>query len=329
MQKKIVVANWVEPDVLDLLSVHGRVEANTTFEPWTSEELIRRCRDAAALLSFMTESVDEAFLSACPNLKMVSCALKGYDSYDIDACRRRGVTLSIVPDLLIDPTAELTVGLMIALGRKILSADRYVRGGAFAGWRPTFYGTGLAGSVVGLIGMGALGRAVAARLAGFGCSMIYFSKNTLPPEEEAYLGARKVELNELLSRSDYVTVVLPLTPGTVRLVDAAAIARMKPGALLVNTGRGSVVDEEAVAEAIASDHLGGYAADVFAMEDWALRDRPSAIPPRLLDAGDRTTLTPHIGSAVAKVRHEIAMEAAHNIIDFLEGRPPRGVLTAD
>ncbi|WP_020176531.1 phosphonate dehydrogenase [Methyloferula stellata] len=327
--RKIVVANWVEKEVLDYLRAYGTVEANTTFEPWSAAELIRRCQGATALLSFMTESVDEAFLSACPDLRMVSCALKGYDNYDVAACRRRGVALSIVPDLLIGPTAELTVGLMIALGRKILSADRYIRSGAFAGWRPTFYGTGLAGSTVGLIGMGALGQAVAARLAGFDCSLIYFSQNRLTAEQETRLGARKVGLDELLSRSDYVTAVLPLTPETVHLLDAAAIARMKRGALLINTGRGSVVDEEAVADALASGHLGGYAADVFAMEDWALPDHPPAIPPRLLGADNRTILTSHIGSAVTKVRLEIAMEAARNIVDFLEGRALQGALAAN
>ncbi len=328
MTPKIVVANWVHPEVVEFLATHGRLELNTSRQPWPAEELVRRCHGASALMSFMTERVDEDFLAACPDLRMIACALKGYDNYDIAACRRRGVTISIVRDLLVDPTAELTVGLMIALGRQIPQSDRFMRSGTFQGWRPTFYGQGLSGSVVGLVGMGAVGQAVAARLQGFGCSLLYHDAKALAPEVERHLRARQTGLAELLSVSDYVAVMLPLAAGTVHLIDAPAIAAMKPGALLINTGRGSVIDEQAVADALAGGRLGGYAADVFEMEDWARPDRRRDIPPDLVAAADRTVLTSHIGSAVAQVRHDIAMEAAHNIVQFLSGRHPAGALTA-
>jgi phosphonate dehydrogenase len=260
---------------------------------------------------------------------MIACALKGYDNFDLAACRRHGVTVSIVPDLLIAPTAELTIGLIIALGRHILSSDRYVRGGAFQGWRPTFYGSGLDGSVVGIVGMGAVGQAIAARLAGFGCAILYHDTKPLAPDSEARLAARRVPLDDLLAASDTVVVVLPLTAGAIHLIGQAAIGRMKQGALLVNTGRGSIVDEQAVADALIAGHLGGYAADVYAMEDWARPDRPRAIPAGLLAETGRTVLTSHIGSAVDRVRREIAMQAARNIIEFLSGRRPAGTVTED
>src|SRR5688572_435817 len=168
MSPKIVVANWVHEEVLDLLSRVGSIEANTSREPWTKEELASRCEGATALMAFMTESVDAAFLDACPSIRMIACALKGYDNFDLAACEERGVTVSIVPDLLTAPTAELTVGLMIALGRQIVVSDKFVRSGTFNGWRASFYGTGLDKSRVGIAGMGAVGRAVAARLTGFG-----------------------------------------------------------------------------------------------------------------------------------------------------------------
>ncbi len=325
---KIVVANWIHPEVMEVLRPHGNVEVNLEREPWPRDELIRRCQGATALMSFMTEWVDEPFLAACPDLRMIACALKGYDNYDIEACRRRRVCLSIVPDLLTDPTAELTVGLMIALGRRILAADRFLRSGAFHGWKPHFYGTGLAGSLVGILGMGAVGKAVATRLQGFGCRICYHDAK--PPTEtmDALPSARPMPLGELLAAADYVVVCLPIAPGTVHLITAEALARMKSGALLVNTGRGSVVDEEAVAAALAAGHLGGYAADVFEMEDWARPDRRHDIPPGLLAQADRTILTAHIGSAVDVVRREIAMEAARNIVQFLSGQRPQGALVA-
>jgi phosphonate dehydrogenase len=325
MTAKIVVANWVHPEVLDLLSRFGTVERNETREPWSTEELIRRCQGASALMAFMTESVDANFLEACPSLRMIACALKGYDNFDLAACRARGVTVSIVPDLLTAPTAELTVGLMIALGRQILSSDQFVRSGTFSGWRPRFYGTGLDGSKVGIAGMGAVGRAVAARLAGFGCEVSYCDPHALEPEEERRLNIQRTSLEELVSTSDYVVLIVPLVNGSLHLFGGDLISQMKPGALLINTGRGSVVDELAVASALASGHLGGYAADVFEFEDWAREDRPRTIPAALLES-DRTVLTSHIGSAVDRVRKEIALEAARNIAQFLEGKRPQGAI---
>ncbi|MBY0440007.1 MAG: hydroxyacid dehydrogenase, partial [Burkholderiales bacterium] len=162
----VVVANWVHPEVRAFLAPHARIIANEAREPWTPAQLREACRDAHALIGFMTEAVDDAFLAACPSLKIVACALKGFDNYDVDACTRRGIWITIVTDLLTAPTAELTVGHLIALGRHMPAGDRLVRSGRFEGWRPTLYGTGLDGSTIGLIGGGAVGKAVARRLAG-------------------------------------------------------------------------------------------------------------------------------------------------------------------
>ena len=322
----IVVANWVHSEIIGYLGEHGWVDANLSREPWSRQQLIEHCQGAVALMGFMTEHVDDAFLEACPSLRMIACALKGYDNYDVDACRKRGVAISFVPDLLTNPTAELTVGLMIALGRNVVASDRFVRTGAFAGWRPTFYGAGLDGSTVGIVGMGAVGRAIAARLQGFGCRILYHDAKPKLDDMDPRWNAQPVTLQKLLADSDYVVVVLPLASGAEHFLDRSAIASMKPGALLINTGRGSVVDEEAVADALGAGHLGGYAADVFEMEDWARANRPRAIPARLLAAADRTLLTSHIGSAVDRVRFEIAREAALNIVQFLAGTRPRGAL---
>jgi phosphonate dehydrogenase len=319
---RIVVTNWVHDEVLERLSAVGEVDANSIRVPWTGDEVLRRARSAEALLAFMPDCIDREFVAACPRLRVVACALKGFDNFDVDACTAAGVWISIVPDLLTEPTAELAVGLAIGLGRRIREGDRIVRSNAFEGWRPILYGAGLDGATVAIVGMGNVGRAIAKRLAGFGCGLIGVDPSAeLPPAVAA------TELHDALPIADFVFVAAPLTAGSRHLIGRSALAAMKPDALLVNVGRGSVVDETAVADALSAGRLGGYAADVFALEDWVLPDRPRAIDPRLL-IHPRTLFTPHLGSAVDRVRLAIAMRAADNIADALAGRPPRDAINA-
>jgi phosphonate dehydrogenase len=320
---KIVVTSRAFPETLDALRAAGRVVANEDDQPWPRERLLEACRDADAMLAFMPDRVDRAFLDACPRLRIVACALKGFDNFDVAACAERGVWLTIVPDLLTEPTAELTVGLMIGLGRHLLAADATMRAGGFAGWRPVLYGRSIDGSNVGILGGGAVGRAIARRLSGFRCETRVFDRE---PGAALPDNARWASLDETVGTADVLVVALPLNAATRHLVDAGLIARMRTGALLVNPGRGSVVDERAVADAIGSGRLGGYAADVFELEDWALPDRPREIDPRLLAARDRTLFTPHLGSAVESVRRRIELDAALNVVEALRGERPHGAI---
>jgi phosphonate dehydrogenase len=210
---------------------------------------------------------------------------------------------------------------MLSLGRHIAAADRSIRDNGFRGWRPGFYGRGIAESTVGIVGFGQVGQAIAARLAGFGCTLLASDLRCVPAGQLAHQ-VRSSPLADVLAVSDYVVLALPLTSSTLHIVDRAAIAAMKPGALLVNPARGSLVDEAAVADALETGQLGGYAADVFQCEDWARLDRPAGIDGRLARAGARTVLTPHIGSAVADVRRDIELSAARNILAVLSGRTP-------
>lgn len=317
----VVVTNWVHAEVLALLAATCVVDANPDRAPWPRAELLRRASAADALLAFMPDHVDTDFLAHCPRLRIVAGALKGYDNFDAAACAARGVWLTVVPDLLAAPTAELTVGLMIALARNLVAGDRLVRGGGFAGWRPILYGTGLKGATVGIVGMGAVGCAIAERLRGFGPRLVYHDARDVPQA----VGAARVPLETLLADSDFVVLALPLHADTRHLIGRDALRRMKRGAILVNPARGSLVDEGAVAEALTSGQLGGYAADVFEMEDWARADRPAEVA-AALRASPRTVLTPHLGSAVDAVRREIAMAAARNVLDCFAGRTPRGAV---
>jgi phosphonate dehydrogenase len=301
---KVVITQRVFPQTIELLSPHAEVIIGPPQ------------RDADALMVFMPDSLDDEFLRSCPNLRIVAGALKGCDNFDVEACTRLGIWFTIVPDLLTEPTAELALALMLGLARNVMAGDRVIRSGNYQGWRPILYGTGLASSTVGIIGFGAVGRALARMLQGFSCRIQYHDP----------AGDASTPLDDLLSSSDFVLPLLPLTADTLHLLNRDALARMKRGSYLINVSRGSVADEEAVADAIESDHLAGYAADTFEMEDWARPDRPREINPRLLLVADRTLFTPHLGSAVASARLQIELAAASNILQALGGERPSGAI---
>ncbi|HMD50141.1 MAG TPA: NAD(P)-dependent oxidoreductase [Bryobacteraceae bacterium] len=315
---KIVVTQRIHPEIAELLSAHGTLIANDSLDPWPRAQLLDHARDAHALMVFMPDSLDDAFLAACPDLRIVAAALKGPDNFDIQACTQRGIWFTLAGDLLSEPTAELALALMLGLARNIAPGDRHIRAGQFQGWRPTLYGTGLAGSTVGLIGYGAVARALAGMLQGFTCEIQF--------HDPAHPGS--IPLDQLLASSDFILPLVPLTPATLHLINTQTLRTTKRGAYLINVSRGSVVDEAAIAAALESGQLSGYAADTFEMEDWARPRRPREIHPRLLALTDRTLFTPHLGSAVASVRKEIERAAASNIIAALEGRRPPGAVNS-
>lgn len=322
----VVLTNATFPETRATFEGAARVVVNDGTEPWSGEELCERCRDATGIMVFMTDRIDRDFLQQCPDLKIIGAALKGFDNIDVEAATERGVWVTICSDLLTVPTAELAIGLMLSLGRHMLAGDRTVRANGFHGWRPSYYGTGLDGARVGIVGFGRVGQAIAKRLVGFGCHVTAYDGllHAVPAHLPGDIAMS--DLPSLLGQSDFVVLALPLTATTQHIIDAAAIARMRRGALLVNPARGSLVDERAVADAIDAGHLGGYAADVFECEDWARPDRPPAVEPRLRRQDAPTVLTPHIGSAVVTVRQQIEASAARSILDVLEGRPPAGAI---
>jgi phosphonate dehydrogenase len=298
------------------------VVANDTAETWPKSRLAQLGRDADAIMVFMPDTIDEPFLAHCPRLKVIAAALKGYDNIDVEACTRSGVWITIATDLLSQPTAELALALVLGLTRNIAPGDRLVRSGNFQGWRPILYGSGLMGKTVGVVGMGRLGQAFARLLAGFGVRIVYYDPVKMSPVQEAFFGITRSTFDQVLTESDILVVMAPLTASTLHLINGAAIGKMKQGAYLVNVGRGSVVDEAAIASAIEHGRLAGYASDVFELEDRARPDHPAQVHPGLLAQPDRTLFTPHLGTAVDKARLDIEMSAAANILQALSGERP-------
>ena len=322
MANKIVVTTPINPASLDQLKEVGKVVVNPQSSPWSLEELQQHCLDADALMVFMTDTINAGFLDKCPKLKIVAGALKGYNNIDVKACNERNIILTIVPDLLTEPTAELAIGLIISVTRNFVPGDQHIRKGDFKGWRPLFYGNSINGSTIGVIGAGAVGKAIMRMLNGFDCKKLYHDKTQMSAEEELRLKATYASVEKIQNESDILILGIHLDDKTKHMIDANFLTKMKRGSYLINPARGSLVDESAVVKALQEDHLAGYATDTFEMEDWTIAERPRQIHPYLLSS-DKTVLTPHIGSAVISVRQAIEQSATDSICSVLGGQIPK------
>lgn len=268
-----------------------------------------------AVVALLTDRIDAAFLERCPSLRIVANVAVGVDNVDLAACAARGVVVTNTPDVLTEATADLAFGLLIAAARRIAEGDRFVRAGAWTGWTPTFFlGRRVHGMTLGLVGLGRIGGAVARRARGFGMHVLYTQRRRLPEHLERALGATWVSsLDDLVPHADAVSIHCPLTPETRHLFDAPRLAKMKPGAILVNTARGPIVDEAALAEALTNGPLAAAGLDVF-------EEEPNVHPALL--ARENVVLAPHIGSADGPTRAAMAGLAVENVLSVLRGAPP-------
>ncbi len=268
--------------------------------------------DADAWVALLTDRIDATALTRSPRLKIVANVAVGVDNVDLDACRARGIIVSNTPGVLTEATADLTFGLILAACRRIAEGDRLVRNGRWTGWSPTFLmGTRVHGATLGIVGLGRIGQAVARRARGFGMRVLYTQRTALSSEHERALGATYTPLDDLVAASDIVSIHCPLTAETRGLVSAARLRRMKLGSVLVNASRGPIVDEAALAAALASGPLGAAGLDVYENEPHvhpALLERPNVV------------LSPHIASADRPTREAMARMAADNVLAVLAGR---------
>jgi glyoxylate reductase len=278
------------------------------------EALRSLARGADGLLCMLTDRIDAGLLAACPRLQALSSCSVGVDHVDLAAATARGLPVGHTPGVLTETTADLAFALLLALARRVPEAERWLRAGSWTPelrWEPDrLLGRDVHGATLGVVGFGAIGQAVARRARGFGMRVLGWSRQ--PKRELADEGVDFVDLERLLADSDFVSLHVALTPETRHLVDAAALAHMKPGACLVNTSRGEVVDESALVEALASGRLGGAALDVFEQEPLA--------PDSPLLGLEGLVLTPHIGSASLATRKRMAELSVENLLAGLAGR---------
>jgi len=280
--------------------------------PATREELLEAAAQADALAVTLTERVDAEALETAPRLKVVAVYAVGYDNVDVAAATCRGIVVTNTPDVLTETTADLAWALILAVTRRIPEADRLVREGRWEGWAPSqLLGADVYGKTLGIIGMGRIGCAVARRAAGFGMAVLYHTRHPLRHEEEVMVHATHLPLTQVLQAADIVTIHTPLTDFTRGLIGKAELAMMRRSAYLINTARGAVVDEAALAEALEQGRLAGAGLDVYQHEPH--------VHPRLLELPN-TVLSPHIGSATTEARVKMGLMVAENITAVLEGR---------
>ena len=275
-------------------------------------ELEQYLAEAEGVLSMLTVPVDEAFLAQAPKLRVVSNMAVGVDNIDLAACVQRGIPVGHTPGVLVEGTADMTLTLLLAAARRLFEASGDARNGRWTTWTPTAWlGSDLYGATLGIVGMGKIGQAAAARAKAFGMKIVYTSRSP-KPDAEAQLGATRLSLNDLLAQSDFVSLHTPLTTETRHLIDAAALQRMKPSAILVNMARGSVVDTNALVQALQEGWIQAAALDV---------TDPEPLPSdHVLYSLQNCLISPHIGSATQNTRRRMAELACDNLLAGLNGR---------
>jgi glyoxylate reductase len=305
----ILVTRRLPSSVLAKLQSAAEIDLHAGDTAIAPDDLRRRVADKDALVSLLTDPIDRAVIDAAPKLKVIANVAVGYNNIDVAYARARGIVVTHTPDVLTESVADFTWAMILAITRRLSEGERMVRSGRWKGWALDFMlGTELKGKQLGLVGVGRIGRAVAARAPAFGMRVVYTE-----PRDVDLPNAENISLDRLLNTSDIVSLHVPLTPETKHLIDRKALARMKRSAYLINTARGPVVDEAALAWALQQHLIAGAALDVFENEP--------AVHPDLL-ALENVLLVPHLASATTETRTAMADLAADNVLAVLAGHPP-------
>jgi len=317
---KIFVSRQIPGDHLEKLKKEGwQVEISDLERPLKAEELLEKAKGVDALLSLLTDRVDGDFMDAVgPQLKVVSNYAVGFDNINIEDATNRGIVATNTPcNEVNEAVAEHTWALILALTRRIVEADEATRRGSYKGWEPdVFLGTSLVDKTLGIVGLGRIGSMVAERAKGSRMKVLYYERKP-EPEKEKEFNVKYVEFDELLKKSDIVTLHLPLTHETRNLISKETLEKMKKGSYLINTARGPIVDEDALVRALRDGKIRGAALDVFENE-------PN-IHPELIGM-ENVILTPHIGSATIEVREKMGQMAVDAILNVLTGKKPENII---
>ncbi len=288
--------------------------------PITGDELKSKIKGRRALLCLLTDKIDKEIIEASDSLKIIANYAVGFDNIDLPEANRRKILITNTPDVLTDATADLTLALMLAVVRRIPEADNFTRSGLFKGWSPELLiGGDLSGKILGIVGLGRIGQAVAKRSAGFGMKICYYSRTRNHGFEKEY-EARFSGIDELVGDSDIITLHAPLTSETRHIIDKKRLLSMKKTAYLVNTSRGPLIDEKALCDVLEKKLIAGAALDVF--------EKEPQIEGRLKTL-ENVVLAPHIGSASRQTRDQMAVIAAEGIVKFLNGEIPFNAVNAE
>jgi glyoxylate reductase len=304
----VLLTRRVPASALATLKEHCTVDLNDQSEGLASDELKRRLGDKDGLICLITDKITADVLDAAPRLKVVANIAVGYDNIDVAAAKSRGIVVTNTPDVLTEAVAEITWGLIFSITRRIVEGDRLVRRRRWKGWALDFMlGTELGGKQLGIIGRGRIGRAVAARAPVFGMQVVFAARGGEKPKQG------EMSLDELLVSSDVISIHTPMSAANRHMIDRKALARMKRSAFLVNTARGPIIDEEALAWALKERLIAGAALDVY--------EREPEVVAELLEL-ENVVLAPHLGSATRETRTAMADVAVRNAVAVLQGNPP-------
>ena len=307
----VLLTRRIPSSVLSLLEAEHTVDLYTGDAAIPRAELIRRVADKDALICTLSDKIDGEVMDAAPALKIVANIAVGYDNLDVPAARKRGILVTNTPDVLTEATAELTWALILGIARRVAEGDRLIRAGGWKRWGLDFMlGMELRGKQLGIVGAGRIGRAVAAKAPAFGMRAVFSRRERNGASGDA---REDMSLDELLVTSDVVSLHAPSTPETRHLINKRTLARMKRSAMLVNTSRGALVDEEALAWALSEHLIAGAALDVYEREP---ADQP------LLKDFENVLLVPHLGSATRETRTAMAELAVRNALAVLNGDEP-------
>ena len=320
VKPKVFVARPIQQSVIDRVAERCEVRVHAADAPMSATELGKAIADVDGLMS-VGGNINEELLAGAPRLRMIANIGAGYDTIDVTACSRRKILVSNTPDVLTESTADMAFALLLGASRHLLQADSYVRHGSWKyGLWNLLWGTELTGKTLGLYGFGRIGQAMARRGRGFSMRILYHARHRVDAKLESEVGTEFVDFKTLLRESDFLSLHAPLNQESNLAIGTAELSLMKPGAFLINTARGKIVDEAALVQALKSGQLAGAGLDVFENEP--------QIHPELLGM-ENVVLAPHIGSATSEARLRMALLAAENLLAAFDGRRPPNLLNPE
>jgi D-3-phosphoglycerate dehydrogenase len=321
MKNQVLITKRIYPEAVDLLKQHAEVDYVESDDGLAAEELLRRLQGKQAVVSQLTDRFDASVIEKLDGVRSISNVAVGFDNIDVAAATRKGILVTNTPDVLTDTTADFAFALLMAAARRVVEGHHYVHSGQWRKWYiDLLVGHDIHHRTIGIFGMGRIGQAMAKRAGGFSMRVLYHDAMRAPEGLEKSLGLEFVSAEDLLRQSDFITVHVPLLPETRKMIGAAQLRMMKPTAILVNTSRGPVVDEAALAEALDRKIIAGAGLDVFEQE-------PNVHP--LLLKLENVVLAPHIASASIDTRRNMSLMAAQNALSALDGRRPPNLLNPE